>query len=307
MSLVNTETGEITGTDLATVDKSNAASVIGYLSQARDWLATCVEITGPEEIAQAKAQIATAAEATKQLNLSKEIQLDAQEMVRRAEYALGKAIRKGQAEGTVARTGENPGPQSDYTRGDQIVRVSPVLHAEKKVYPGELLRGGQLMSDTYALSDGVEQKDFDAAVEDAKREGNLTRRNVIRKVSARKQAGHQTRDDRADLIKKLACEGYSSRQMPSRVGVSEETVRQIARDFGIEITADKAIGGTRRHNSHRIASETVAALEGLAMGVGLINYDEIDPREARQWADSLNDSFRVLNRFHKQIKETTHA
>ncbi|MGA4670049.1 hypothetical protein ACPCG0_09675 [Propionibacteriaceae bacterium Y1923] len=41
------------------------------------------------------------AEATKQLGLSKEIRDDATEMVRRAEYALGKAIRKGQAEGTV--------------------------------------------------------------------------------------------------------------------------------------------------------------------------------------------------------------
>jgi hypothetical protein len=67
VSVVNYETGEITepSTDLATVDKSNAASVIGYLSQARDWLATCVEITGPAEIANVKAQIATAAEATK--------------------------------------------------------------------------------------------------------------------------------------------------------------------------------------------------------------------------------------------------
>lgn len=33
--------------------------------------------------------------------LAQEIQLDAREMVRRAEYALGKAIRQGQAEGLI--------------------------------------------------------------------------------------------------------------------------------------------------------------------------------------------------------------
>jgi len=41
------------------------------------------------------------------LNLSKEIQLDALEMVRRAERGVGLAIRKGQAEGTVAAPGDN--------------------------------------------------------------------------------------------------------------------------------------------------------------------------------------------------------
>jgi hypothetical protein len=300
MSVANTETGEITGTDLATVDKSNAASVIGYLSQARDWLATCVEITGPAEIAHAKAQIATAAEATKQLHLSKEIQLDAQEMVRRAEYALAKSIRKGQGEGTVRRRGDrqNFGNQhvSGVPRDNWNSKSSPTDFAS----PHELEGNG---AGLYDLADGVEPDEFDAALDEAKSEGNLSRANVARKVKAKTRS----RDDRADLIEELANKGYSSRQMPSKVGVSEETVRQIARDFGIEIPADRAIGGTRRHNSHRIASETVAALEGLAMGVGLINYDEIDPREARQWADSLNDSFRVLNRFHKQIKETTHA
>jgi hypothetical protein len=78
----------------------------GNLPLARDWLATAVETTGPEQIAAAKAEIATAAEAIKQLGLSKEIRADAAEMVRHAEYALAKSIRKGQAEGTVAARGK---------------------------------------------------------------------------------------------------------------------------------------------------------------------------------------------------------
>lgn len=307
MTVVDTTTGEIVepGTDLAPVNPSSAVAVTSYLERARTWLATAVEQTGPEQIAMAKAEIATAAEATKQLGLSKEIQLDAQEMVRRAEYALGKAIRKGQAEGTIRRPGEITRSHDRWNGTDHqttnSIKASPSDFAPK----GELA-GPRGEDGIYAMADGApDPDDFDAAIEEAKAEGNLSRANVVRKV--KKQTGPTTRDQRADLIADLAAQGYSSRQMPEKVGVTEETVRQIAREYDIEIPADKAIRKTRRHNSQRIASETVAALEGLAMGVRLINYDELDPGEMRRWADSLTDSMSELRRFHKQIKETTHA
>ena len=81
--------------------QAREVAVTQMLTEARAWLAHAVESTGPQVIANFKAQMATVAEATKQLNLSKEIQLDAQEMVRRAERGVGLAIRKGQAEGTI--------------------------------------------------------------------------------------------------------------------------------------------------------------------------------------------------------------
>ena len=96
---------------------------------------------------------------------------------------------------------------------------------------------------------------FDAAITEAKAEGNLSRANVVRKVKG--QQGPTTRDQRADLIVKLANEGYSSRQMPAKVGVTEESVRQIARDYGIDIPADKAVGRTKRINSTEVAENTV--------------------------------------------------
>jgi hypothetical protein len=288
---VDYRTGEITepGTTLATIDRS-AASVVTLLEQAKSWLATCVEMTGPAEIAAAKAQIVTAETYARELRLSKDIQMDAQEMVRRAEYALGKSIRKGQADGVI---------------GVRHVKHADIGGADIKT-PHEAagLSRPQDLTDAYSLADGVEEAEFDAALSDAKAEGNLSRANVVRKIKG--QSSAVTRDMRADMIRSLADQGYSSRQMPAKVGVTEETVRQIARDFGIEIQADKAVSRARRHDSHRIASETVATLDGLAMGIELINYDDLDPEEARQWADSLNHSLRALNRFHKQIKETTH-
>lgn len=155
---------------LVPIDTTSEVAVTTYLTRCRDWLATCVEMTGPEQIAAAKAEIATAAEATKQLGLSKEIQLDAQEMVRRAEYALGKAIRKGQAEGEVRRQGQRDADGDKYR---DLPR--PTDFAPKK----DLDSNG---SGIYHLSDGVGAQTFDRAIEDAKAEGNLSRANVARKI-----------------------------------------------------------------------------------------------------------------------------
>lgn len=280
-------------------------AVSTYLENAKNWLATAVERTGPEQIANARAEIATAAEATKQYNLSKEIQLDSQEMLRRAEYTLGKAIRKGQADGSVAGEHDHGGPAVDYVRHGRVVHVADRLREEKPKSPKDIVGAAShsSVSALYRLSDDVEPEAFDAAVEAAKAEGDLTRANVVRKIN--KQDGPESREQRADLIAELAARGYTSRQMPKQVGVTEETVRQIARDFGIEIPADKTVGNTRRANSNDIAGKTVTALEGLVMGVELIDYAELDPVEARQWVASLTDSLRVLNRFAKQIKETS--
>ncbi len=117
-----------------------------------------------------------------------------------------------------------------------------------------------------------------------------------------KQVG-QTRDQRADIIREMAAQGYSSRQMPGRVGVAEATVRLIARDFGINIPADKAIGKTRRIDSNRIAREIVQGMEGTRMSLELINYDVLDREEAAHWDAALGVSFEALTRFRKQIKE----
>lgn len=160
---------------LIPVDTSSELAVSDYLTRARDWLATAVEKTGPEQIAAAKAEIATAAEATKQLGLSKEIQLDAQEMVRRAEYALGKAIRKGQAEGTVRS-------QSD---GISNARVTPSESLHKVgdfgTYGEMYGRDGQ--SGVLGLADDIpDPDDFEGAITEAKAEGNLSRANVARKA-----------------------------------------------------------------------------------------------------------------------------
>ena len=166
---------------LIPVDTSSEVAVSDYLIRARDWLATAVEMTGPEQIAAAKAEIATAAEATKQLGLSKEIQLDAVEMVRRAEYALGKAIRKGQAQGTI-RT------QSDGISNQRVTRDESLSRVTDFGTYGEMY-GRDGKSGILTLADETPgPAEFEQAITEAKAEGNLSRANVARKASGEPRA-----------------------------------------------------------------------------------------------------------------------
>lgn len=93
--------------------------------------------------------------------------------------------------------------------------------------------------------------------------------------------------------------------MGDRLGMTGHSLRKIAREIDLVIPADQIIGKSRTRDSARIARETVQALDGLAMGVGLIDPADIDPAEAKTWTVSLTESIRTLTRFHNQIKEMT--
>jgi len=294
-------------TELARVDPAALESmepsareiaVTAYLSDARDRLALALEATGPEAVAALKAEIATAAEATKQLGLSKEIQTDAQEMVRRAEFALGKAIRAGQERGEIAK--------SPRLTGGGTVRPSRYPTSSK---PSDFASHGELVGNDgagiYGLSDGVTEPQFEAALSDAREEGNLSRANVVRKIKGVKSDG-LTPVEKLIKIRSLAPSGRTSGQIATEIGASEEHVRRVARANGIEITADRVMNRSRRGiDSNHIVQETVTTLEGLVVGIGLIKVDDLDPIRAENWAVSLSDSIRALNRLVKQIKEMT--
>jgi hypothetical protein len=170
--------------NLPEVVRENA--VTAYLAQARDRLADALVASGPESVASIKAEVATVAEMSKQLGLSKECRDDAAEMVRRAEYALGKVIRKGQSEGVIAARGDfgavGPGGRSSVS--DDLRKPSEFLG-----------NSGQENHQTYAMSD-ASPEEFDEALSEARAEGNLSRANVVRKVK---------RITGADLSVETAC------------------------------------------------------------------------------------------------------
>lgn len=312
--VIDYSTGEIVSGELVPTDnmaaldaldpQSREVAVTRMLSEARSWLAHAVEATEPQTIANFKAQMATIAEATKQLGLSKEIQLDAQEMVRRAERGVGVAIRKGQEEGIVSVVGTNSGPRTDYIRGGSVVHVDRPGDTNSISRPTDYATTDELARGIYPMTDGVTAEEFEEAVAEAKDEGNLSRANVVRKIKGAQSP--VTRDERAREVERLAELGYSSRQIAPQIGIGQEALAAIARDYKITIRADRHIAGTRIADTSRIIEKAISALEGISLGFELIDPESIDPERAQTWADSLTKSIAALSKARRQIKESIH-
>ena len=292
--------------------------IIQACDRARTWLREVLEHGDIGQIAECKSQAEAVRVYTMSKQLGRDAQLSATEIVRRAERGLAVAIRRGQQAGVIAGRGDrgsrgaagvhggNPGD----TRGDHLGSSA------------SLFRHGRERADAYAMTDGVSDADFDNAIAEAKADGNLSRANLVRKIRGR--PGHSQGTDgpaapvpapadrspqatqaRRDLIAQLATQRLTSRQMAARLRISDQRVRQIAREHGIAIPADAVAGRTRRIDSTRIVRETAHALEGLVMGIELADPAELDLADTAEWAASITRSTRSLARFARQIKEMT--
>jgi DNA-binding CsgD family transcriptional regulator len=290
------------------------AFVVQACQRAKAWLTEALEHGGIEQIAEIKSQAEAVRVYTTQKQLGKDAQLAAAEIVRRAERGMGLAIRRGQHAGQIAK------------RGDRGGRGAPGVHGgnpgdrrgDHLDSPAAFFRHGDERAETYTMTDGVSDSDFENALDEAKAEGNLSRANIVRKIRSRRgnatTVNRQVPDpadrspeaatNRRELIGELAASGMTSRQIGAQLGISDERVRRIARQHGISIQADAALGRTRRLDSSRIVRETVYALEGLAMGIELADVARLDPAEAGEWAASMTRSLRVLSRFLREMKET---
>lgn len=205
-----TSTDLVSAADLkALAPQDQEAGVTQYLVIAAERLAMALAATGPEAVASLRAELATVQEMTKQLRLSKEIQNDAQEMTRRAEFGLGKAIRKGQELGQI-RTAEDThmvGSGPGVAQGDSD-KVSPLAFAPKSVLNSS--HGG-----IYDLVDGVTDEQFEGALAEASAEENPSRANVIRKIR-----GEAPVSSRPDVLRK-------TRRLDSN-RIVEQTVLTVA-------------------------------------------------------------------------------
>lgn len=282
-----------------------AEFVIQACERAKVWLREVLDHGDIDQIVEVKSQAEAIRVYTMQKNLGKDAQLAAAEIVRRAERGMGIAIRRGQEAGEIRRKGDDT--RTDLDRETNLVS------------PRSYFSNGDEWHDTYTMTDGVSDERFDKAIGEARAEGNLSRANVVRKVrSGGRPAASSGADwipepgdshgeapvQRRKLIRAWAGQGYSSRQMSEFLGMRDDGIRKIAREMDVEITADTAIGRTRNLDSSRIVRETVHGLEGFVMGLELVDFGQLDPGEAHDWAASLADSTRKLNRFIRQLKET---
>lgn len=266
--------------------------IVQCCERGKWWLKAALERDDLESVLEAKAQ----AEAIRIYTVSKgygaDARLSAEEIIRRSERGLALAVRKGQNDHSIRSKG---------SLKDDLGVDNDDINTKIKS-PGDYVGYGGARSDTYAMTDGVADEDFEEALAEAKAEENLSRANLARKA---KQKIGRIPAHTPTLIATLAAEGHSSGQIAAQLGVNEEYVRRLARNNGIEIRADRVVGRTRHHDSNRIMRKTVSALEGLAMGIALIDLEDLDPAEITDWAASLTDSVRALNRFARQLKEMT--
>jgi hypothetical protein len=93
--------------------------------------------------------------------------------------------------------------------------------------------------------------------------------------------------------------------MCKQLGVArDDQVRALAREYDIDIPADKSIVRTRRINSTHGVNNTASALEGLAMGIELIKYDELDREQMPEWITSMRTAEGVLRRHRERLEAT---
>ena len=174
-----------------------------------------------------------------QKQLGKDAQLAAAEIVRRAERGIGVAIRRGQQTGEIARRGDRGGGAAGVHGGNPNDRRDDHLGS-----PGSFFRHADERADTYAMTDGISDTDFEDALGEAKAEGNLSRANVVRKIRQRRTAAPPGPRDQArraaappELIARHAAAGMSSRQIgeparhrqPTRCGRSPASTASKSR------------------------------------------------------------------------------
>jgi hypothetical protein len=296
-----------------------AEFIIRACEQARTLLREALERGDIDQIAELKSRAEAIRVYTTQKRLSKESQLAAAELVRRAERGIGLAIRRGQREGSIRKHGSAGFQGNQHVTGDltdgEITRPRPVTDFASQ---GEL-SGNRSGTGIYAITDGVSDEEFEGAIARAKQDGNLSRAHIARKlVQHHKRSrpgldgervpdpgdrGSAAAERRVELIRSQSAEGSTSRQIAGLLGIRDDIVRRIAREHQISIRADEVVGRTRRLDSNRIVRETANALEALATGAGLISPAELDKTQIPGWASSITASLRELNRLIKTLKE----
>lgn len=154
----------------------------------------------------------------------------------------------------------------------------------------------------------------EAVIADSTDEQPASRRRVTQRIAEATKAhpiatpsfkSREAVDARVSKAREMAAEGYTSRQIAKEIGISAESIAEFRKRHGIEVPADAVIGKTRAHDSNRILSETVTSLEGLVLGLDLVELADLDREQVDGWATSLSNSLRSLNRLAKQLKEMT--
>ena len=160
-----------------------AGFILQACKQAIEWFAQAPGYEGIDEIVRVRADAAAALAYARQAKLGLDTALIVAEASRRADRALGLAIRAGQQAGAVY--GYKRGRVSPQRGDGTLVRFVREFAPASDLAPG----GGQ--PGIYDFTDGVTSEQFEQAITASRDEGNLSRKNLARKIAD--AAADQTR------------------------------------------------------------------------------------------------------------------
>jgi len=222
------------------------------------------------------------------------------EMERRAERALGQAVRLGQDKGLI---------RPPVALREDLLLPSPTTFAT----PEELTRA------CYPFAK-VDDETWESYITEARDEGDMGRANLIRKTKGEEAPrGRVTRDGggpiktrasinrRRQRIQEMAEAGYNSHQIARDIGLDQGSVKNIARDSGIDIPADAAVARTRKIDPNRVIEDTVQVIDSQAASLALLDgrWADVDRDQVEEWISSLSGSLKKLRSLHNQLKELT--
>jgi hypothetical protein len=304
-----------TPADIAALPEEQRGELISRaLEESKGWLAVATTGTDPTPLAEFRAWAATVAEMTRQRGLAEEIQLDAREMVLRAERGIGLTIRQGQDAGEIATLREAKsyaGKASAAKRGDQLLQEK--LMAERKPMPSDFVDPGLLNGrnnhspGVFDLTDGIDDDVFEEALDQARVDRNLSRAHVTRKAQG--VADERERlpmSERVDQIRRLAESRASSRQIAHEIGVGPEWVRELARRNNIEIPADRSMSRAQYNLDPAnvlgsMITDIHTATEVADSLVSLDSLPYLDDQVMREWKTKLDGAMTYLRKLRREL------
>lgn len=166
----------------STLDRLDRQAVVALLERGKTWLTMAIERdTEIGDFVEFKGQAETVRVYTVQKQLGKDAELAAAELVRRAERGIGVAIRKGQEAGEIAGRGSVGGYPPP---GGKSGTAPEGLRGADLQRPTDFVDEGELRNRVYPLTRASDEQ-FESALAEAKAEGNLSGKNVIRKVTGK--------------------------------------------------------------------------------------------------------------------------
>lgn len=155
------------------------------------------------------------------------------------------------------------------------------------------------------MAEHKEEPEVAAAIEEGR-----SRSEVLRRIDAAIKNNppggdpHKERTAaRVTKARKMAAEGYTSRQIAETIGIDPGGMGEFKKRHGIEVPADAALGRPRHIDADRVVREAASTLEGVAMGLDLISPAAVDPDAIPALAESMKKSLQQITRFYRAMKD----